>query len=287
MTHGTHGTAGSASDRPAEPVGQWQRGAVIADTFLDTGAYVTPPGRATRLAGLFPSLVFYPRMVRVMVWSSRRAKRGRYDGTDWADSSLWIARALEAAGVRLEVAGARSYLGLDGPCVLVGNHMSTLETFVMPCLVQPYRELTFIVKQNLVNYPVFGHIIRSRDPIRVGRTNPRDDLRAVLEGGTEKLARGTSLIVFPQTTRVDDLDPEHFSSIGVKLAKKARVPVVPFALETSAWGSGLLLKDFGPVRPKRLARFEFGDPIEVAGNGAAEHHRVVEFIATRLARWRA
>ncbi len=259
---------------------------MLAEAFADTGEYHTPPGRATRLARLFPTLAFYPRMFRVMLSASRRAKRGRYDGADWTDSSIGVARALEAAGVRLEICGAGHYLGLDKPCVFVGNHMSTLETFVMPCLIEPYREVTFIVKENLVRYPIFGHIMRSRDPIRVGRTNPRDDLKAVLDGGTEKLARGISLIVFPQTTRMFELDPERFSSIGIKLAKKARVPVVPFALETSAWGTGWPMKDFGPVYPKRLARFEFGEPIEIAGNGTAEHHQVVELIAGRLARWR-
>jgi 1-acyl-sn-glycerol-3-phosphate acyltransferase len=255
--------------------------------ILEDGAYSTKEGSATYLSRFFPTLVFYRRMLRVMVTSSWAARRGRYDSSAWAASSLDIARALEAAGVRIEVSGAQSYLGLDKPCVFVSNHMSTFETFVLPCLIQPYREVTFIVKQSLVNYPVFGPIMRSRDPITVGRTNPRDDLKAVLEGGAAKLARGVSLIVFPQTTRTYDLDPERFNSIGVKLARKAQVPVVPVALETSAWGTGWPMKDFGLIRPERTGWIEFGEPIEISGNGAAEHEKVVEFIASRLARWRS
>ena len=36
--------------------------------------------------------------------------------------------------------------GLDGPAVIVGNHMSTLETFALPGLVVPFKPLTFVVK---------------------------------------------------------------------------------------------------------------------------------------------
>jgi hypothetical protein len=40
--------------------------------------------------------------------------------------------------------------------------------------------------KSLVDFLIFKHIMRSRDSITVGRTNPRDDLSAVLEGETEK-----------------------------------------------------------------------------------------------------
>ena len=39
-------------------------------------------------------------------------------------------------------------------------------------------------------------------------------MECVLEGGAERLAAGTSLIVFPQTTRTADFDPSRFNSIG-------------------------------------------------------------------------
>jgi len=37
---------------------------------------------------------------------------------------------------------------LPSACVFIGNHMSILETFVLPCLIQPHRDVTFVVKES-------------------------------------------------------------------------------------------------------------------------------------------
>lgn len=127
---------------------------------------------------------------------------------------------------------------VDGPCLFVANHMSTLETFMLPGIIRPRRPVTFVVKQSLTTMPFFGPVMRSRDPIVVGRTNPREDLKAVLEGGLERLRKGISIIVFPQHTRSSIFAPQQFNSIGIKLAKKAAVPVVPLALKDRRLGNG-------------------------------------------------
>jgi 1-acyl-sn-glycerol-3-phosphate acyltransferase len=163
--------------------------------------------------------------------------------------------------------------------------MSILETFVLPCLIVPHRSVTFVIKESLTVYPWFGHVMRSRDPVVVGRENARDDLRVVLEGGQQRLVSGVSIVIFPQTTRSEAFDPKKFNSLGVKLAKKAGVPIVPVALKTDAWGLGRRLKDFGPIRPARTVHISFGEPMEVAGAGKSEHEAVVDFIRAHLARW--
>lgn len=143
------------------------------------------------------------------------------------------------------------------------------------------------MKQSLVEYPVFRHIMRSRDPITVGRSNPRDDLKAVLEGGAEKLKAGSSIIIFPQTTRTPVFDPASFNTIGTKLAKKAGVPVVPFALKTDAWGNGKYLKDYGRIIPSRPVHFAFGKPLIIQDRGAEEHAAIIAFISGKLKEWEA
>jgi hypothetical protein len=53
----------------------------------------------------------------------------------------------------------------------------------------------------------------------------------MMDGGLARLKQGISIVVFPQTTRMVDFDASQFNSIGVKLAKKAGVPVVPARTE--------------------------------------------------------
>jgi len=247
--------------------------------------YRSPERRVGWLMRAFPTCSFHPRMLWTVFLASRLAKRGLYPYAEWAWSAWRIAALLERIGARIAVDNVSVFDRLEGPCVIIGNHMSTLETFVLPAIVAPHRPVTFVVKRSLLHYPLFGHVMRSRDPVAVDRENPRDDLRAVLQGGAERLARGVSIIVFPQTTRTPRFDPEAFNTIGVKLARKAGVPVVPLALRSDAWGNGKWLKDFGRMSPEIPVRFRFGEPLTVAGNGRETHEAVVRFIQENLAAW--
>ncbi len=249
------------------------------------GCYRTSGDRRTALGRISPGLVFYVRIFPIIFRAAAKAKRGQYDDAEWERGSFATLQALEAAGARFDVSGLEQVAALDGPCVFIGNHMSTLETFILPVILLPFKKITFVVKQSLMDYPVFGHVMRSRDPIAVGRTNPREDLKAVLEGGAERLSKGISLVIFPQTTRVPEFDPKQFNTMGVKLAKRAAAPVIPFALKTDAWGNGRLVKDFGRIDPSKTIHFAFGPPLRLQDRGAEEHEAIIRFVADHLKVW--
>ena len=258
---------------------------ILMERLIKGDHYQPPPEGGKGQKVCCTSLTFHWRMLSIYWRSSRMALKGMYDGEQWALSSLEVFRLLESVGVRFEIENMDMLYSLPGPCVYVGNHMSTLETMVLPCLVQPACNTTFIVKETLTRFPVFGPIMRSRDPIVVGRKDPRADLKTVLEGGQKHLDSGTSVIVFPQTTRSATFDPAQFNTIGVKLARRAGVPVVPVALKTDAWGKGSIIKDFGPIRPETEVHICFGEPLEVTGSGRDEHEEVVQFIQRKLGEW--
>ncbi|MDR2050800.1 MAG: 1-acyl-sn-glycerol-3-phosphate acyltransferase [Deltaproteobacteria bacterium] len=247
--------------------------------------YMSPPALRRPLSALFPSLSFYVRVFLVVRAAGAKAARGEYTAEDWIGSSLETLRALEYCGVVLEIRGLEHLAHLNGPCVVVSNHMSTLETFILPCVIQPHKDVTFVIKEDLLKYPWFGNVLRARDPITVGRADPRADLNSMLKGGAERLGAGISIIVFPQGSRGPSFDPRHFNSVGVKIARKAGVPVLPLALRSDAWGVGKIVKDFGPIRPQLRVRFKFGPPLSVAGNGKEEHATVLRFIQDNLASW--
>ena len=247
--------------------------------------YVTTPEKVSLLAGLMPSLHFYCRFIEIVFRASRKAKRGIYHDAEWYLSSYNVLKQLEKIGIRFHVSGIDHLQRLDGPCVIIGNHMSMTETVVLPAIINPAKNITFIVKESLLRYPVFKHIMRSRNPIAVTRTNPRQDLKTVMEEGVARLQEGISIVVFPQTTRSVSFDPEQMSSIGVKLAKKAGVPVIPLALDTSAWQNGKYIKDFGRIDVSKGVYFSFGEPLCVQGKGTEEHRMIIEYIETKLKEW--
>ncbi len=248
-------------------------------------SYDTPEGVSRPLCRAFPTLAFYWKVLRIVYGAYKDTKTG-YTPEAWVEDSLGILHALEDCGISVHVEGLEHVADKSlGPCVIVANHMSTLETFVLPCLIQPHREVTFVAKKSLIEYPFFGPVLAARDPIIVGRVSPREDLEAMLKGGEERLAAGRSLIIFPQSTRSLRLEPENFNSIGVKLARRAKVPMIPLALRSDAWGMGRLLKDFGPVNNSLPVRFKFGEPVRVEGNGKAEQAALCSFISSNLEAW--
>ncbi|MDR1317416.1 MAG: 1-acyl-sn-glycerol-3-phosphate acyltransferase [Spirochaetales bacterium] len=260
--------------------------------FFTGDYYETPSGcrrfLSDRLFG-WTRWSFYVRFFRVILRSKALAEKGAFDQEALAESSYTILRDIEGCGGRITVRGLDNIRGVDGPVVFVGNHMSTLEAVILPCLIAPIKPLSFIVKEKLVTGTFFGPIMTALDPVTVTRTDPRKDLNAVLTQGPEKIAAGRSLVIFPQATaraRSVIFNPAKFNSLGIKLASRTGVPVIPVALKTDFWGDGKALHDFGVIRRGEPVHFEFGEPVCVPpGRGKQEHEAVVRFIISRLENW--
>jgi 1-acyl-sn-glycerol-3-phosphate acyltransferase len=261
---------------------------VISDDELityDDDVYRTAPCRASWFARTFPTYNFYRKFAWNVYRSSVMARRGEYGDFQWSQTSHQVLQSLESVGVRAEFSGVEHIRRLETPCVFVANHMSMFETTVLPAIIQPIRAVTFVVKQSLLEYPVFRHVVRTRDPIAVSRDNPREDFKAVMNGGIQRLQQGISIVVFPQTTRALTFDPSEFNTIGVKLALRAKVPVVPIALMTNAWGNGKWFKDLGPIDPTKTVHIAFGEPIVIQDRGTQQHEEIINFIESKLSQW--
>ncbi len=251
--------------------------------------YITPETTPRFLGDrllLSSRLWFYVRFARVLFRSNRLARIGQYGEQEWIDSSFQIFRDIEGCGGRFFIEGLDNLRESPEPMVLVSNHMSTLETMVFPSIIAPFRSLSFIVKDALVKGFVFGPIMRSRNPVVVGRKKAMADLRVVMTKGEEVLKqRQQSLVIFPQSTRTTAFYPEKFNSMGVKLAKKAGVKILPIAIKTDFWGNGSVIKEFGPIRRKKTIHMCFGKPMSVTGNGKDEHQAILSFIGSQLEKW--
>jgi len=231
----------------------------------------------------FPTLRFYGRLAGIFWDAGKVAKAGKYDGKRWTEDSERVGRLLEDMGIHVSIEGVEN-LDFEGPCVFEANHMSTLETLFLPCIIQPLRDVTFVVKRQLLSYPCLGPVLAAREPIALGRANPREDLKLVMDDGQRILASGRSIIVFTQGTRRSGVETADFNSLAVKLARKANVPVVPIALKTDAWSEGSLIKDIGPIKPSLPVHVRFGAPVEIKG-AREEHGTIVEFIKSSFDAW--
>ncbi len=255
--------------------------------YLTTqNSYKTPKAPISWFARKFPASIFYAKVLLTIWKASKFSKKGDYTAERWIQSSIDVVKALESVGGSFEMQNVAPHRKFESPCVFIANHMSILETFVLPCLIQPYRDVTFVVKESLLSYPFFKHVMVSRDPVVVGRVNPRQDLKNVLEEGQKRLNKNISIVIFPQTTRSLFFDTKEFNTLGIKLAKRGKVPVIPIAIKTDAWGIGRWFKDIGKINPATPVRICFGEPLHVKGSGKEEHNYIVEFITAKLNAWR-
>ncbi|MCP4416961.1 MAG: 1-acyl-sn-glycerol-3-phosphate acyltransferase [Chloroflexi bacterium] len=212
--------------------------------------------------------------------------RNQYDRVAWGATAYAIFQMVEGCNGRFHISGLDSIREIASPVVFVSNHMSSLEGNIFGCLLPQPNEISFVIKESLTRYPVFGPVVASQKPITVGRANPRKDLQKVLAVGVEKLNNGRSVILFPQHTRSATFVPSEFNSLGIKLAKRANVPVVPIAVKTDFLVNGRYLRDFGPLDRSQSLHFAFGEPFSV-NNSKKAHHHVLDFIQHHLHSWQA
>lgn len=229
---------------------------------------------------------FLIRYVSMIVRLAKKAKNGNFHKDELMELGFTSIKILEDVGAKFYIEGLDNIRKVqDEPVVFVGNHMSTLETMVFPGVIEPIKPAVFVVKKSLLTFPIFGHIMKATTPIAVGRTNPREDLKTVMDEGRRKLEEGTSIVVFQQSHRNPNFDPEAFSSLGIKLAQKSKVKVIPFALKTDFWGNAKKIRDFGPIRRKEPVYFSFGEPIEFEELGKDTNAKVIKFIEEKLEKW--
>lgn len=260
----------------------------VLESFFTGDSYDTPEDKPRLLLDrlfLNSRWYFVGGHVREIIRTRSIALAGLYDKKVWAESSYRIFKLIEGIGGRFHLRGLDNLRSCRTPLVFISNHMSTLETFVFPCIIAPLVEVTFVVKDSLVKHPLFGPIMRSRDPIVVKRENPREDFQTVMARGKELLARGISIIIFPQSTRSAEFRPAEFNSLGIKLAKAADVQVMPVVVKTDFWGNGKYLKDLGAINRSKPIHIVFGKPFSIQGSGKDEHTRVLDFIISHLRQW--
>jgi 1-acyl-sn-glycerol-3-phosphate acyltransferase len=249
--------------------------------------YRSPPARAglpARLPG-GATLCFNLRLLGLVYRSQRLARQGRYDARAWAEASVWTVGSVEAVGGRVEISGLESRAGHSGPVVYAANHMSLLDTFVLPCVAMAFGDVTFVVKESLLRYPWFGRVVRAGQPIAVTRTDPRRDLQTLMERGAEAVDAGRSVVVFPQATRTAWFAPDRFGSAAARLAARLDVPLVPAALKTDFLTNGRWVKDLGRVHPERVLSLQFGELLAPSGRGRENHELATAFIAETLRGW--
>lgn len=132
---------------------------------------------------------------------------------------------LKRVGITLSVRGEADF---DRPCILVGNHCSTLDPLVLSAVWK--SPVTFLVAPWVAEHPGLKHLIGRLGHLPVHRGDPQaaQKQEAVM---LEKLLRGETLAVFPEGGLEITPGLRPFALGAFQLAAKAKVPIIAMALQ--------------------------------------------------------
>ena len=120
--------------------------------------------------------------------------------------------------------------------IFMANHQSNIDIPVLVRALGPFQ-LRWMAKRELLRVPFFGWALWASKHIIVKRARSKD-VAAAMAGACDRLARGMSVVVFPEGTRSTDGRLLPFKRGGFRMAEKAGVPIVPVTLN----GSGALMR---------------------------------------------
>lgn len=134
---------------------------------------------------------------------------------------LFIFRVL--CGVKIEIIG-RENIDKSRPVVLVANHQSEWETYVLQVLMAP---VSTVLKKELLAVPFFGWGLRMVQPIAIDRSQKINALKQIISQGKERLEDGRSVLIFPEGTRSAPNEERSFNKGAAMLATSASAPILP------------------------------------------------------------
>jgi 1-acyl-sn-glycerol-3-phosphate acyltransferase len=115
------------------------------------------------------------------------------------------------------------------PYVVVSNHQSMAD---IPLISNLPWEMKWMGKVELFKLPVIGWMMRLAGDVCVDRTNPRSGARALVKA-QRYLEQKCSVMMFPEGTRTLDGRVQQFADGAFHLAVRAKVPILPLAIEGS------------------------------------------------------
>jgi len=185
--------------------------------------------------------------------------------TNWGRFNLWLQRVI--CGLDYLIDGSENLP--DGACIIMSKHQSTWETIGLRGIFRPQQ--SWVLKQELMRLPIFGAALRFAKSIPIDRSAGRRAVMDVVKLGTERLAEGRYVIIFPEGTRTAPGQRRKYGMGGGLLAQRSGVAVVPIA-----HNAGVYWRRRGVKKYPGTIRVVIGKPISTSGRKAADIMQEVE-----------
>lgn len=168
----------------------------------------------------------------------------------------------------------------SGPAILAANHLSVIDSFLLPALLR--RHVTFTAKNEYFSgNPLSQWFMRLGGSLPVDRESA-SSAQAMLDGAAALLERGEVFGIHPEGTRSPD-GRLYRGKVGVAwLALKTGAPVLPVALS----GTGQAMPTGARLPRLTKVGITIGKPMTFAGahTDARDRRRVTDEIMAAIQR---
>lgn len=187
------------------------------------------------------------------------------------------------SGVKINVTGAEN-IPDDTACLFVGNHNGFFD--ILTTYVTIPNAVGFVAKKEMLKIPFLNWWMINIGCLFLDRSNIKAGLKTILEG-IEQLKRGLSVFIFPEGTRSLDGKMQPFKEGSMKMAEKAKCPIVPVAIT----GTAERFERQFPRIKKGVVTVDYGTPINIEELsredkkflGAYTQSKIQEMLDKRLA----
>ncbi|HUP63959.1 MAG TPA: lysophospholipid acyltransferase family protein [Thermoanaerobaculia bacterium] len=138
----------------------------------------------------------------------------------------WALVIVRAAGLTLTAQGTEK-LDPARRYILVANHASYLDIPILFAAV--HQPLRFLAKASLFKVPIFGWGLKYSGFVPIDRKNRKTAI-ASFDLASSRIAKGNSIVVFPEEGRSSERQMKPFQRGAFLLALKSGLPVVPVAI---------------------------------------------------------
>ncbi|MFQ5749349.1 MAG: lysophospholipid acyltransferase family protein [Planctomycetota bacterium] len=139
----------------------------------------------------------------------------------WGRTALWM------LGIRLEVHG-REHLAWPGALIVMFNHQSLLDLFVLSALWPP--QATVVYKKEFERVPLIGRTMKALGMISIDRSRGTASFRSLAEVSQRIRTEGLLLFIAPEGTRSRSGGLQAFKMGPFHLAALSKAPVIPMIL---------------------------------------------------------
>ena len=159
----------------------------------------------------------------------------------------------------------------DGPYILMHNHSSFLDLFLLPTIIE--GKYTGIVAQKNFRIPIVGSLLKKLNAIPIQRSN-LNAAKHSIQLAEDLIKKGFHIAIFPEGTRTLTGKINKFKKGGFHMAVNTKTKILPIVVE------GLFSikpKNRWTIMPQPV-KLIIKDPVDVLNKSVDDVLEEVEFI---------